>query len=108
MPAEKIQEVKIKRLKKRDINFKGARKRVKMPSKSVVTAIVNLLEKAEMLTNKNLIEICRTNGVELIGTQNEAHFIHEILETAVNLKIVNLFNRGVCSKRKMNNKRSRL
>jgi type I restriction-modification system DNA methylase subunit len=94
LPAEKIQEVKIKRLKKRDINFKGARKRVKMPSKSVVTAIVNLLEKAETLTNKNLIEICRTNGVELIGTQNEAHFIHEILETAVNLKIVNLFNRA--------------
>ena len=64
-----------------------------MPLNSVVTTIVNLIEKVEPLTNRNLIEICRTNGVELIGTQNEAHFIHEILETAVNLKIVNLFNR---------------
>lgn len=76
------------------MNLKGARKRVKMLSKSVVTKITNLLEKAETLTNKDLIEICRTNGVELIGTQNEAHFIHEILETAVNLKIVSLFNRA--------------
>lgn len=94
MPTERIQEVKIKRLKKARIKFKGARKRVILPSKSVVKKIVNLLEKAETFTNKDLIEICRNNGVELIGTQNEAHFIHEILETAVNLKIVRLFNRA--------------
>ncbi len=65
-----------------------------MLSKSVVLTIADLIKKVEPLTNKNLIEICRKNGVELIGTQNEAHFIHEILETAMNLKIVSLFNRA--------------
>ncbi len=61
--------------------------------KSVVTEIINFIKRDEPLTNNNLIEICRSHKIELIGWQNETHLIHELLETAINLSIFKTFNR---------------
>ncbi|MDQ3749829.1 MAG: SAM-dependent methyltransferase [Acidobacteriota bacterium] len=62
--------------------------------KSAVKTIAEIIESLEPLTNKKLIEICRANGIELIGSQNEAHLIHELLETGVNLSIVKSFSQA--------------
>ncbi|MDQ3372466.1 MAG: hypothetical protein M3521_01075 [Acidobacteriota bacterium] len=44
--------------------------------KAVVETIVHFLEKTEPIKNKNLIEICRANGVDFITGANEVHLIH--------------------------------
>ncbi len=52
--------------------------------KSAVKMIAAFIEEVESLNNKDLIEICRANGTEMIGGQNETHLIHELLEAAIN------------------------
>ena len=59
---------------------------------SAVKTIAEFIETAEPLTNRNLVEICRRNKIELVGKKNESHHIHELLETAINLHIASLFN----------------
>lgn len=59
-----------------------------------IKEICERLESEEILTNKTLIEICRKKGIELLEQNKEAHLIHEIFETAVNLYLAKLF----CSK----------
>lgn len=73
--------------------MKSDEKRESMDNlKAVVETIVHFLEKTEPIKNKNLIEICRANGVDFITGANEVHLIHELLETAVNQIIVRNFN----------------
>ncbi len=52
-----------------------------------------MIEKSQTLKNKDLIEICRSNGIDFITTANEVHLIHELLETTINQSIVKNFNR---------------
>lgn len=52
-----------------------------------------MIEKSQTLKNKDLIEICRSNGIDFITTANEVHLLHELLETTINQSIVKSFNR---------------
>lgn len=61
---------------------------------TAVRKIAEFIEAAEPLTNRNLVEICRENSIELTSIENEPHLVHELLETAINLRIATLFNRA--------------
>lgn len=72
-------------------------------SKFSKESLIKTIEKIEMRlenrnfpTNKELIKICAQENVNLVGAGNEPHFIHEILETAVNRYLVRVYkNRSI-------------
>jgi type I restriction-modification system DNA methylase subunit len=68
--------------------------RVQNQLESAVNTIAEFIESFKPLTNNKLIEICRVKGIELIGSHNGTHFIHELLEAAINQIIVKNFNRA--------------
>lgn len=68
---------------------------------SVIGAIEKIqshIETGSYPSNKELIEICAAKNINLIGSRNEAHLIHEILETAVNRYLFQTFSTGLAEK----------
>ena len=62
-------------------------------------ALTNAVEKTQHLIGNNIfpnnceiIEICSEENINLIDVKNDPHFIHEILETAVNRYLTQKFN----------------
>lgn len=60
--------------------------------RGAIKDIARLIEKFEIVRNKTLIEICRRNGIELVSKESETHFVHELLETAINQFTLKSFN----------------
>lgn len=61
--------------------------------KAALEKIACFLEEGEPIKKKDLIEICRESGMELISGEREAHLFHELLEAAINQTIARSFNR---------------
>lgn len=53
--------------------------------KAAIEIIKSHFSKDNFPNNKQLIEICADHGIGLLDSVSEPHFVHEILETAVNL-----------------------
>jgi tRNA G10 N-methylase Trm11 len=53
--------------------------------KAAVESLKFRFEQSDFPNNKQLLEICAENGVDLVDSAAGAHLIHEILETALNL-----------------------
>ena len=58
-----------------------------------IKAVGEFLTAGKKLTNFSLLEICKKQGLEIIGTDAQAHIAHEIMEVAVNNYILNNFQR---------------
>lgn len=50
------------------------------------------------LSNKELIAVCKKHSINLIDSKNEPHLLHEILETAVNLYLLEKYGPATAEK----------
>lgn len=66
-----------------------------------IEEVEKILTKENKLTNFVLLEICREQGIEIIGSKDAGHIAHEILEVAVNNYISKSFERKGQSSREI-------
>ena len=66
----------------------------KVNLQKVIEKAENLLNATKKLTNFSLLEICKEQRIEIIGSESEGHLAHEIMEVAVNNCISNQFSDG--------------
>ena len=51
---------------------------------NAINEIIKIIKEKRKLSNKELIEICEQKEIGVIGDKNNYHFVHEILEVAIN------------------------
>ncbi len=59
-----------------------------------IEKVESILKAKKKLTNFLLLEICKKQGIEIFGSENEGHIAHEIMEVAVNNYISKRFSNG--------------